>query len=143
MLDKIHTNPTPTVKRAMEGILRTVLEKRPEISFAYIHGSFARGEDFRDIDVAVYLKVPSDSPLRYELTLEAELMEAVGKYLVDVRVLNGAPVSFAYHVFKDGNVLIARDDDERSDFQEAVLARYFDFAPYRAEYLKETLGRAV
>jgi predicted nucleotidyltransferase len=143
MLDKIHTKLTPTVKQAVESILRTVLEKRPEISFAYIHGSFARGEDFRDIDVAVYLKVPSDSPLRYELTLEAELMEAVGKYLVDVRVLNGAPVSFAYHVFKDGNVLIARDDDERSDFQEAVLARYFDFAPYRAEYLKETLGRAV
>jgi predicted nucleotidyltransferase len=143
MLDKIHTKPTPTVKQAMEGILRTLLEKRPEISFAYIHGSFARGEDFRDIDVAVYLKELSDSPLRHELALEAELMEAVGRYLIDIRVLNGAPVSFAYHVFKEGNVLIARDDDERSDFQEAVLARYFDFAPYRAEYLKETLGRAV
>jgi hypothetical protein len=36
-MDKIHTKPTPAVKQAVEGSLRMALEKRPEISFAYVH----------------------------------------------------------------------------------------------------------
>ena len=30
------------------------LEARPEIQFAYLHGSFQTGDPYRDIDVAVW-----------------------------------------------------------------------------------------
>lgn len=121
--------------------LKSALEEHPgpEIVFAYVHGSFAKDGPFRDIDIAVYLKEPPDSALEYELALEAALIQSA-PYPVDVRVLNNAPLSFRYQVIKEGRILFVRDDDARSDFQESTLSRYFDFAPFRSLYLKETLG---
>lgn len=62
-------------------------------------------------------------------------------YPIDVRALNGSPLSFRYHVIKEGMLLMVKDDDLRSDFQEATLSGYFDFAPYRTIYLKERTVR--
>lgn len=120
-----------------------MLEKHPEIIFAYIHGSFAKQADFKDIDVAVYLKEPPSSFLQYELALETELMSAIAPYPIDIRALNGSPLSFRYHVIKEGTLLMVKDDDLRADFQEATLSGYFDFAPYRTMYIKETLGLGI
>jgi len=36
--------------------LRYSLEKRPNLLFAYVYGSFVMADKFRDIDIAVYLK---------------------------------------------------------------------------------------
>ena len=131
-------------KEAVREKLRKSLQRHPEISFAYLHGSFVKREGFRDIDVAVYLKngAPRAS-LEYELGLEAKLMRITGRYTIDVRVLNKAPLSFRYHVLREGILLFAREKEERAEFQEATLSAYFDFAPYRNLYLKETLGRGV
>jgi len=119
------------------------LEVHQEISFAYIHGSFLQEGHFKDIDVAVYLKNTPESPLQYELQLEAELMKSLGKFTIDVRVLNASPLSFRYHVIKRGRILMARDDDIRADFQENTIKRYLDFAPFRKMYLKEVLGLGI
>lgn len=134
---------TDAEKKAIQGALRGALEPRHEVSFGYVHGSFAAEKEFADIDVAVYLNEMPQSPLEYELDLESLLQAAVGPYLVDVRVLNGGPLSFRYNVIKHGMPLLVRDDDRRTDFHEATLAEYFDFAPYRSMYLKETLGLGV
>jgi predicted nucleotidyltransferase len=80
-----------------------------------------------------------EAKLEYELQLEAKLIRAIGG-IVDIRILNGAPLSFRYHVIKKGIPLIIRDENERVEFQEVTLSRYFDFAFFRAMYLKETLG---
>ena len=137
-------NLTETERKAIEKRLRLALEKHAEISFAYLHGSFVTGEGFRDIDVAVYLRdSPPESALRYELSLEASLMNDDNGYPVDVRILNSAPLSFRYQVIKGGLLLFEKDDDERADFQEATLSAYFDFEPFRTLYLKETLGSGI
>ncbi len=131
----------PVIEReSVLGALRGALEKRPDVLFAYVHGSFAQGEDFNDIDVALYLSKVPGSVLKYETSLETECGDMIRKYPVDVRVLNAAPLSFRYRVIKEGALLIVRDDDRRAGFQEATMADYFDFAPYRALYLKEALG---
>ena len=83
------------------------------------------------------------SVLEYELQMETDLMKALKKYIVDVRVLNGAPLSFKYNVIKDGIVLLSKDDDKRADFEEKTIILYLDFLPYRKSYLKETLGVEV
>ncbi len=140
---KRHKKIPKDKRTAIENNLKEVLEKHPKISFAYLHGSFIKDEGFGDIDVAVYLKDIPPSPLDYELKLETELMDAVGCYTVDVRVLNMSPLSFKYNVIKDGVLLIVRDDELRAQFQETTLINYFDFAPYRNNYLKETLGVGV
>jgi len=118
------------------------LQKHEEIGFSYVHGSFAGEDVFHDIDIAVFLKELPESKLEYELDLETKLIQAIGR-IVDVRILNEAPLSFRYHVIKQGIPLIVRDENERAEFQEVTLSRYFDFAFFRAMYLKETLGLGV
>ncbi len=131
-------------KKTIEKKLRKALEEHPEISFVYLHGSFVRREGFRDIDLAVYVSNgASPASVEYELRLEAELMRITGRYHVDVRVLNKAPLSCRYNVLREGILLFAREKEERAEFQEATVSAYFDFAPYRNLYLKETLGRGV
>jgi len=143
MNEKVHKPLAEEAKQAVIAAVRRSLEGHTEISFAYLHGSFMKAGGFRDIDVAVYADALPASPLDYELRLEAESMNAVSGFPVDVRVLNGAPLSFRYNAIKNGLLLFARDDDERADFVESTLSAYFDFAPYRALYLKETLGLGV
>ena len=130
-------------RKAIQAALRDALEQHHEVSFGYVHGSFITDKEFADIDVAVYLKEMPESPLEYELDLESALQHVVGPYVIDVRVLNGVPLSFRYNVIKSGIPILVRNDDRRANFQEATLAEYFDFAPYRSMYLKETLGLGV
>jgi predicted nucleotidyltransferase len=143
MNEKVHKPLSAENKQSVMAAIRRSLELHAEIAFAYLHGSFMMESGFRDIDVAVYVKGLPASPLEYELRLEAGLMNSVSGYPIDVRVLNGAPLSFRYNVIKSGLLLFARDDNQRADFVESTLSAYFDFAPYRALYLKETLGLGV
>lgn len=132
-----------TAKKALIKRLTAKLTEYDEISFAYLHGSFLKKNGFHDIDIAVYLKKVPSSPLAYELDMEKKLSNTADNHDVEVRILNISPLSFRYNVIKDGLVLFSRDDNERSDFQEATLSSYFDFEPYRKLYLKETLGIGV
>lgn len=65
------------------------------------------------------------------------------QYPVDVRILNGAPLSFCCNEIKHGRRLAVINDDARCDFEEMTVSNYFDFAPYRKMYLLEALGRGV
>jgi predicted nucleotidyltransferase len=123
--------------------IKDILEKISEISFAFTHGSFVKGGHFRDIDIAIFLDQIPESLIDYELSLETELMSTIGTYQVDVRVLNRAPLSFKFNVIKNGTILFVKDDNKRTDFQEVVLSLYFDFEPYRNNYLRETIGTGV
>ena len=139
MINDLHSLK-PADKDVVMRSLRDTLAKHREIVFVYLHGSFVSGNRFRDIDMAVYVKNPPPSVLEYELQLERELMSVLGRYIIDVRVLNAAPLSFRYNIIKGGVVLLTTDDDARADFQEATLSAYFDFLPYHNRYLQETLG---
>ena len=128
-----------------EDILRRIenfLEKNPDVLFAYIHGSFVVQEQYHDIDVAIYLKLIPEELLKMELDLETQLYKLI-QYPVDVRILNNAPLSFRYNVIKNGRRLAIINDDARCDFEEMTVSNYFDFAPYRKMYLKETLSSGV
>jgi predicted nucleotidyltransferase len=70
-------------KLKIEETLWNAIEQHPEISFAYLDGSFVKNEGFKDIDLAVYVKEMPLSLLQYELSLETELLERIGKYIVD------------------------------------------------------------
>jgi hypothetical protein len=120
--------------------LQEALEARAEIVFAYLYGSFAEGLPFRDIDVAVYLD-PAFAGVAdtfdYEMNLSVKLTRALG-FLVDVHVLNGAPLGFQHSVLQ-GEVLLVRDEDRLTDFIEQVSIEYMDFAYLGRRYLLEVL----
>src|SRR5260370_16767996 len=78
--------------------LKRRLENRPEIVFAYLHGSFTSPGPYRDVDVAVWVD-PAREPdhgTRYALDLALWLERGLGPR-VDVQALNDAPLAFRYH----------------------------------------------
>ncbi|MEW6080990.1 MAG: nucleotidyltransferase domain-containing protein [Bacillota bacterium] len=112
-------------------LIARILETKPGIGFAYIYGSFASGEPFRDIDLAVHLSdVTGKDSIRYEIRLETELEDVLG-FPVDVRALNMAPLSFRYSVFRHGRLILENEPTKRVEFQARSVKEYLDFAPVR------------
>ena len=128
------------IKERVTEEIKAFSRARPDIIFAYLHGSFLKAERFRDIDVAVFLKNPASSTLQAEIRVETELAKVIKKFPVEIRVLNHAPLSFRYNVIKDGSAIAVVDDALRCEFMETTLQEYFDFAPFRRLYLKEALN---
>ncbi len=132
----------PGKKEIIINKLKRVIDNLGGIAFVYLHGSFKNASKFRDIDIALYMNEISGSYLQMELRLEA-LFSTDIPYPVDVKFLNNAPLSFAYNAIKDGIPIFVADENIRIDFVENTLNKYFDFAPFRKLYLKETLGLEV
>jgi len=117
--------------------IRAILRAKGYILFAYIFGSFISEDGFKDIDIGVFVSgVESESSLKMELKLESEIEEAI-RIPVDIRVINNAPPSFVYNVFKAGIVIVDKNKSLRSDFEGMVYKKYFDFQHLRNEYLRE------
>jgi len=127
-------------KNILQAIASRLIEQ-PEISFAYLHGSFLHQDTFQDIDCAVYLSRFNENERLYlEVSLENDLEESI-EFPIDLRILNKAPLSFQYTVLREGLLLFEKDEDIRVSFQEKVVSEYLDFAPLRSRYLAEVLGR--
>jgi uncharacterized protein len=107
----------------------------PNIAAAYVFGSFARGEAFRDIDIGVLFDKPPSSLLELELKIETDFERGL-KMPVDLRVLNGAPQSFAYTVLREGRLLIDRNPNFRASYESNIIKQYLDFSRFRKRGLR-------
>ena len=115
-----------------------MLSCRPEILFAYIHGSILEHGHPHDVDVAVYLNadaceryIQDGCPsLDYAILLEMAL-EADAGMPADVQVLNRAPLSFRARVASQGKVVVDRDPGTRIMFESLSRREYLDFLPKR------------
>jgi predicted nucleotidyltransferase len=128
---------SPKEKEILTERISDILKAKDYIVFAYIFGSFASEDGFKDVDIAVFTSsVESESPLKLELTLEGEIGHAI-HIPADIRIINDAPVSFIYNVLKGGIVIVDNNKFLRSDFEGLVYKKYFDFQHLRNEYLRE------
>ncbi len=120
--------------------IRRALQARPEVAFAYLHGSFLTGGPYRDVDVAVWLdpaRVPASEWTRYAVDLSAALHLKL-RVAVDIQVLNAASVGFRYRAQK-GQPLVVRDPELLAEFRARTWDEYFDFLPFARRYLREAL----
>jgi predicted nucleotidyltransferase len=121
--------------------LRRWLLARPEVVFAYLHGSFLIRGDYRDIDVAVWLeaaRVPAAAYFDWGLDASVALRNALGTP-VDVQVLNRASLAFRFHALK-GQPIVVRDRETLDDVRARTWDDYFDFEPFARRYLRESLS---
>jgi hypothetical protein len=122
--------------------IRSLLEDRSEIDFAYVHGSAIEHNAPRDIDLAVHLREEAferlgkglSVTLDFSIPMEVMLETRIGM-AVDLQVLNSAPLPFRARVVSQGRVLIDHDPQGRADFEYRARYEYFDFRPRRQEYL--------
>ena len=105
-----------------------VLEAEPDLEFAWLHGSFLASGDFHDIDVGVHLDATTEERFQRGLELAVRLDRETG-FPVDVRVLNDAPVTFLFHVFREGRLLLSRNDERLAGLMERTVREYLDMEP--------------
>ena len=116
-----------------------MLEAEPDLEFAWLHGSFLAADKFHDIDVGVYLNAPTETRFRRGLDLAVRLDRA-SRFPVDIRVLNDAPVTFLFHVFREGRQLLSRNDELLADLRERTAREYLDMAPLLRRATIEAYG---
>ncbi|RMF91000.1 MAG: nucleotidyltransferase domain-containing protein [Nitrospinota bacterium] len=121
-----------TVRDQIRQRFKEVLESCNDIVFAYLYGSFARGEPFRDVDVALYTSGEKD--FHYEARLSYRLKQLTGLE-VDVRVINHAPVPFLYEIFREGKLLFSCNESLRTNLIDKVSRQYREYAHFRNLFL--------
>ena len=129
----------PAERERVTGTLFAALEAEPDLEFAWLHGSFVGGGGFHDVDVGVHLKAAADVRSRRAVDLGLRLDREAG-FPVDVRVLNDAPVTFLFHVFREGRLLLSRNDERLADLMERTVREYLDMEPLLRRATIEAYG---
>lgn len=126
--------------------LNAVLEKDPDILFAYLFGSTASGLDhpYSDLDIACYVQDGDDEYYhRKDKELTESVPDTVGGRKIDLRLLNTMPMLLKFEVVRYGQDLFVRDRSAKVDFETTILYRYFDMKPLLLLYyslLEEKIG---
>lgn len=130
--------------------LRERLAREQGLRWAYLFGSAARGEQHRDVDVAVMpmAAVAEGGPGLVELGLLAGDLEALTGTRVDLVDLGAAPLPLAGPMLRERVVLLDRDPTARHIWEADTTSRWLDFEPAyeryaavrRAAFLRRTRG---
>jgi predicted nucleotidyltransferase len=134
--------PEPEKQLIIERI-SSQLKRQKNIIFAHIFGSFVLEKKFSDIDIGIFVANKSNiNSLNFELKMEKEIQSLV-HFPVDVRIVNNAPLSFVYHMIKEGILIKDEDPSERADFEGLIFKKYLDYAFFRKQYLKEVINAPI
>ena len=130
---------TPTSVHAAIG---DALADVPNVAFALVFGSRARGTAHADSDIDVALDFGRGrGPGAYEIgAIVSRLEEAAGRS-VDVVVLDDAPSGLAYRVFRDGVTVLVRDRSALVERKARAILEYLDFQPVEEAFSKAVLAR--
>jgi predicted nucleotidyltransferase len=116
-------------------IATQVLSAEAGVRWAYVFGSVARGEPFRDVDLAVMPRAGSLTGGVAWGLLIARLEAALGAK-VDLVDLSGAELPFVGPMLRERRVLVDRDPDARGTWEADTTSRWLDFEPSYLEYLR-------
>lgn len=99
-------------------------------------GSYARGEEFSDIDICVVLKPGKFDPL----FLSRKRLEYLADFPnLDVQVFQQLPLYVRVRVLKEGKVLFCRSEDLLYDLSLSTVREFEYFKPIYLSYLEGVL----
>ena len=106
-------------------LIQKVLDQDPRVVFAYLYGSALEGEEYRDVDVAIYADPESDpfgvtADLKIALSRETDLPPD----RFDIQVINRADNLLFLQQVLNGRLLMDRGGEVRGDFIESFSMRY-------------------
>jgi predicted nucleotidyltransferase len=106
-----------------------------EILAIVIYGSFARGEEYHDIDVCL---VVWPNRLENVNTLEKEISYSSDN--LDIHIFQNLPLYIQAKVLEEGIVKLVKDDDEYFDLVLNTIQKWEDFKPSFTLYLEEVMS---
>ena len=111
----------------------------PQVAFALVFGSRARGAAHANSDVDVALGFGHGRrPATRELGAIVSRIEGAAGQTVDLVVLEDAPPGLAYRVFRDGVAVLVRDRPAMVERKTRAILEYLDYQP-----IEEALSKAV
>lgn len=119
--------------------VRDYLSQQQDVVFAYLFGSFASRERYRDIDVGIYMDPYPDLIRLGNIKVALDKLLKV-KAEVDLVLLNGIPKenpTFGFQVIRSGNLLVNKDITFHKDYKNRILCHYFDTA-----YIRDKMDQA-
>ena len=121
--------------------LRHTLEQEPDLRYALLFGSQARGTAHAGSDVDVAIE--SARPLTHlELgDLIGRLESACGAQ-VDLVLLNEAPPALAYRIVDEGILIVVKDADALRQRRHRAILDYLDFRPMEQRFVQASLAAA-
>lgn len=124
-------------KKELAKKIENFLERRDEIIFAYIFGSFIEKKTFNDIDIAIYVNESSilTKNIFYTIEISNQLEELI-KIPVDIILLNKAS-DFVLHRVSKGMLVKNSNENIRTDFITEHWKIYWDFKNKIHEHTEE------
>ncbi len=111
-------------------LVARALANEPHLSWAYLFGSAARGQPFRDVDVAV-MPAPHtfESPVEIG-ALASRIHRSLGLGVpVDVVDLRDASLPFLASILREGRVVLDREPAGRRLWAARRMVEWLDFQP--------------
>jgi len=121
------------MKEVLLGAIKKGLESYPDVIFAYVFGSFLNSENFRDVDIGIYIK-DTANPFAVSPELKnkfPEGLEVYGKFnadFFDVQILNYAPFYILGRIIREGILILDRNPEFRKNLVEKISLMYRECA---------------
>lgn len=113
-----------------ENEVKEFLQKQDQVELAYLFGSVALQKEGKlsDIDLAILLNESLDKKERFNLKLRliSGLEDILKTNLLDLVIMNDAPVSLNFEIIKANHPLFIRDKDLKVDLEHHIISRYLD-----------------
>lgn len=111
--------------------LSNYFDKRTDVKFAYLFGSFGTDyqNKFSDIDIALYTtEFKNGFDYRnLEFKIEADLSQIFNDSKIDIRILNDAPLINVGKILTEGKLIFVSDQKFFDDYYELTLLKYLDY----------------
>lgn len=117
----------------IEHRLIEALSDSPSVRWAYLFGSAARGEPFRDLDVGVMLDSEAKGAVAFG-SIAAALEAAVPEVKIDLVDLASIAPMIAGRISRERRILVDRAPAERAEWEVEANRRALDLEPWLREF---------
>ncbi len=128
---------TKKTKLQIKNVVKDFLFRQKNIQSAFFYGSFTTETSYNDIDIAIFRTNIDRDLLEMETELESKLSTKL-QIKIDLRIVNNAPESFLYEVFK-GECLFDKND-KISNLIEKTIISQMDEEYYKKQFLKDLIN---
>ena len=113
------------------------LKSCPDILFAYLFGSFAKGKlmPLSDIDIAVFLKKNSNF-IKNKVNMLSILIDILNSDEIDLVILNSASLPLSMRIIENKKVIGDKAPFVRHQYESLIMRKYFDFSINESRILR-------
>jgi len=118
--------------------LTTECQKDPTILGVILFGSYARGENYRDVDICLvpFPDLKGNSSELFKIRMK---YEEYSKNVLDINLFYNLPLYIQSRVVKEGKILLDKNYDLFFDLYLDTIKQYTLFEPHLNTYLKAVL----